>query len=206
MEVSRARRSLAGALGGLKMMRQAGCAVAPALWVMVIGVVLADSPRYPNELPAYEFHAQAEWGALQPLITTQAEADVLLRDSKPGFFKNGHHWIYTVHYWGAGGSCAGRPYPASLIGTVAYIEVEPKGRVSFSNVCFPPQFRKHELMGAHDRVGSWLVYEDELGLAYHVYDKSSDDGTVQPGDLKAIVYGPSRQVYQDLTHCVVADG
>ena len=62
-------------------------------------------------------------------------------------------------------------------------------------------------MGAHDRVGSWQLYRDEFGLEYRVYDKASSDGAIRAGDLKSIVYGPSRKTFVAMTGCpAVADG
>src|SRR2546425_5819116 len=42
-------------------------------------------------------------------------------------------------------------------------------------------------------VGSWQLYRDEFGLEYRVYDVASSDGAIHAGDLKSIVYGPSRK-------------
>lgn len=170
-----------------------------ALLATVASANAADS--YPNELPGYEFQRTAKWGVLQPLLSTTAEVNALLGTATALAFDSGPGWKYTVYFWGEGGSCDRRPYPASLVGRVAHIELVPKSRVSFLNVQFPAVFRKSELHGSHDRVGSWDVYKDEDGLEYHVYGKPSDDGTIAAGDLRAIVYGPSRRRHAELTGC-----
>jgi len=158
---------------------------------------------YPNELPGYQFHAGATWRALQPLASRDAEVSNALGALKSGGYTFGRGWRLTVHYWGAGGHCDGVPFPDFLVGTVANIELVPKGRVSFLGVQFPAAFRQVTEMGAHDPVGSWQLYRDEFGLEYRVYDQASSDGSVRVGDLKSIVYGPSRHTYVTLTGCSI---
>ena len=65
----------------------------------------------------------------------------------------------------------------------------------------PSEFHKTEEQGAHDPVGSWEVYKNLYGLEYQVYAESSADGSIHAGDLKAIVYGPSRRLRLELTRC-----
>jgi len=161
---------------------------------------------YPNELPGYQFHARSTWHSLQPLASRDADVTAVLGDLKPSGYTFGRIWHLTLHYWADGGSCAGAPFPSFLVGTVAYVELEPKRRVSFLDARFPSAFHQVVEMCAHDPVGSWQLYRDEFGLEYRVYDKSSNDGTIRVGDLKSIVYGPSRKKYLTMTGCpVVAD-
>ena len=96
--------------------------------VLAAASIAGDSP-YPNELPGYEFHATAKWASLRPLISTSADVVALLGHPDPVFFDAGPRWKYIIYYWGKGGSCNGRPYPSSLVGRVASIELVPKVRV-----------------------------------------------------------------------------
>jgi len=164
-------------------------------------------PLYPNELPGYQFHARASWRSLQPLASRHVDVTAVLGELKRSGYTFERSWRLTVHYWADGGSCAGRPYPSILVGTVADIELVPIARVSFLDVRLPSAFHQVVEMGAHDRVGSWQLYRDEFGLEYRVYDKASSDGAIRAGDLKSIVYGPSRKTFVAMTGCpAVADG
>jgi len=156
---------------------------------------------YPNELPGYQFHARATWRSLQPLVSRHADVTAVLGELKRSGYTFERSWRLTVHYWADGGSCAGRPFPSLLVGTVAYLELVPITRVSFLDMRFPSAFHKVVEMGEHDRVGSWQLYRDEFGLEYRVYDKASSDGAIRAGDLKSIVYGPSRKTYVAMTGC-----
>jgi hypothetical protein len=177
-------------------------------WVAPVksGTPQEADPLYPNELPGYQFHARATWRSLQPLASRHADVTAVLGELKRGGYTFERRWRLTVHYWADGGSCAGRPYPSILVGTVADIELVPIARVSFLDVRLPSAFDQVVEMGAHDRVGSWQLYRDEFGLEYRVYDKASSDGAIRAGDLKSIVYGPSRKTFVAMTGCpAVAD-
>ncbi len=190
------------------MRNQRSVVVALALALALVRSVSAGGPQevdrvYPNELPGYQFHARATWRSLQPLASREADVTAALGVLKPGGYTIESSWRLTVYYWGANGYCDGMPFPSFLVGTVARIELVPKARVSFLDVQFPSAFHQSVEMGAHDRVGSWQLYRDEFGLGYRVYDVASSDGAIHAGDLKSIVYGPSRKTYVTLTGCTV---
>jgi hypothetical protein len=117
------------------------------------------------------------------------------------FFHDGTDWKYIVYYWGEGGSCDGKPYPSRLVGRVARVEVIPKKRVSFAGVKFPSPFTSTDQHSSHDPVGSWTAYRDDYGLEYDVYRQPSANGVIEAGDLKGIIYGPSREDYARWTGC-----
>jgi hypothetical protein len=113
-------------------------------------------PAYPNELPGYEFHERAKWGALQPLVSRQADAIALLGEQN-GFVDAGDGWKFGVLYWGESGSCNGHPFPAQLVGTVSQILLIPSARVSFVGVRFPAAFTKSLEHSSHAADGTWNV-------------------------------------------------
>ena len=158
---------------------------------------------YPNELPGFTFFSAAPWKSVRPMIMTKSEVFALLGEPEPVFYEAGPDWKFIVFYHGEGGSCDGQPWPPGIVGKVAKIELRPVIRVSFAGMRFPSAFEKLEQFGPHDVVGSWDVYSDAYGLQYKVYNAESEDGSTRAGDLMAIVYGPSRTLFTELTGCSV---
>lgn len=171
-------------------------AVIPALAFIAIA---ADNP-YPNEVPGFKLFDTARWRTVRPLVTTEADVRSLLGEPDPVLFDGGPDWEFIIYYW-SGGTCDGRPYPETLIGKVASIEIIPRAPLSFAKVTFPSVFRKSDLHSSHDPVGSWDVYSDGSGLQYQIYRQASSDGKIRAHDLKSIVYGPSSETYVRLTNC-----
>ena len=163
------------------------------------GVLAAESP-YPNELPGFKFYDQAKWRKLQPLDSTTEEMFAALGTKSTPYYDAGPNWQFDAYFVGEG-SCNGHPLPKSLIGKLRSIELVPKGRVSLAGFQFPEVFSKTDEFGGHGLVHRWDVYEDSHGLRYQIYSAASEDGTIQSGDLKAIVYGPPRQLFERLSGC-----
>ena len=183
--------------------------VRPSLAAVILLVVaipvathLTGAPHelYPNELPGFKLFAHARWNALRPFISTQAEAFALLGPPQPVLYDVDDDWQMIIMYIGEG-SCIDKPWPSFLKERISEIRLMPRRRVSFSTVRFPRVFTRSEGGITHHAVDRVLSYTDAHGLKYEVWDGSSDDGSIRTGDLKAIVYGPSRKVYQSMTGC-----
>jgi len=178
-----------------------------AAFVVIIATIpvatsLLGEPNkpYPNELPGFKLFAGARWNVLRPFISTQGEAFALLGPPKPVLYDVDDDWQMIIMYIGEG-SCTDKPWPSVLKGRISDIQLMPRHRISFSTVRFPGVFTRSEGGITHHAVDSVLSYTDAYGLKYEVWGDSSEDGSIHKGDLKAIVYGPSRKLYLSMTGC-----
>lgn len=159
-----------------------------------------QAPRYPNEVPGFEFHADAAWRELVPLESTladvrrvlgepddqrdianysapypgddKAEQPVLTYDISP-------QWDLLVYLVRSNLSVNDR-YPAALQGKLLSLELVPDDDLPFATDAFVHErWRTREVMAAD---AGWTTYEDGSGLAYEVYGS---------GELNRIVYGAS---------------
>jgi hypothetical protein len=157
-------------------------------------------PRYPNELPGYEFHADAAWRELVPLESTladvrrvlgepsdvrdianysapypgddKAEQPVLTYDISP-------QWDLLVYLVRSDLSVNER-YPAALQDKLLSLELVPDHDLPFASDAFAHErWRSSKVLAAD---AGWTTYEDGSGLAYQVYGS---------GELNRIVYGAS---------------
>jgi len=182
-------------------MRMMSALIGSVVLALLSNETPAVEQSYPNELPGFKFHATARWRTLRPFLSTANDVKALLGSPEPVFFDAGPEWKYIVYYWGENGHCDGKPFPKEIVGTVISIELVPKARVSFRDVRFPDTFEKTERFSSHDPVGSWDAYSDDFGLSYEVYNQDSERGSEHAGDLKSIIYGPSRRLYAERTGC-----
>ncbi len=169
------------------------------LLIIGCGSVHAGEPRYPNELPNFKFFESARWNVIEPFVSNDKEVFALLGMPQKVFYEFGEAWNMVVFYTDSG-ECDGKPWPSFLKDTVAHIDLIPKKPVSMANVAFPSVFEKSISSSAHV-AAPWYTYKDTYGLEYHVFYEPSRDGLVHAGDLKEIVYGPSRKTYMTLTGC-----
>ncbi|MFV8753940.1 hypothetical protein ACNOYE_25625 [Nannocystaceae bacterium ST9] len=165
-----------------------------------------ESIRYPNELPGYQFFADAAWRELVPLESTLADVRRVLGEPDdardiaqytrpyPGddqaiqpvlTYDLSSDWDLLV-YLVRSDLSVNRDYPASVQDRLLSLELVPDHDHPFLGE-FSERWKPREVMAAD---AGWITYEDGSGLAYQVYrtDVGSGEG---PGDLNRIVYGPS---------------
>lgn len=158
-------------------------------------------PRYPNELPGFEFHASAAWRELVPLVSTLADVRRVLGDPSdvrdiahysapyPGddaavqpvlTYDISPQWDLLVYLVRSDLSVNDR-FPPHLQDKLLSLELVPDHDLPFSTEPFAHErWRSSEVMAAD---AGWTTYEDGSGLAYQVYGGQ--------GGLNRIVYGAS---------------
>lgn len=182
-----------------------------SLGFLIFGGILwasNENEPYPNELIAYKLYDRAKWNKLKPLVSTMADVRRVLgtpRDPRdlaayskpypgddmarqPVFdYVLDAKWKALVYF---GRNCEFLPAAlrVKFADRVCSIDLIPLKRESFSEIMFPPAFRKQHVTSAD---AAWDEYADSSGLAYAVYTTRTPYGTEIPGDLNRIVYGPS---------------
>jgi len=155
----------------------------------------SESP-YPNELPNLRIYQEAKWNALRPFVSTEddirkllgkavAVYDEALHTYVPGY-QDDPEWTIVISVVDKGGSLSD-----SVAGRVYDITLYPKKRISLLGADFSA-FRGDTVIDQQGNEES-TAYHDEFGLLYVVWAKDTADGRFHAGDLKEIIYGPSRE-------------
>lgn len=171
------------------------------------------SAVYPNELPNYRFHQTAKWNALVPLVSKMKDVRRVMGEPsetndaaaftkpypgdvaaiKPVFTYNlDTDWqllVYFVKY------CF-RGYVSlsiNLNDTVCSLEFVPRKPKNFQAESFPTVFKSTPVSAPH---GTWIEYDDGLGLIYEVYTRPGPYDTInKTGDLNRIVYTAPNETF-----------
>jgi len=158
--------------------------------LMMIGLyakATRSSTAYPNELPHFKFYAKY-LEPLSPYVSDRAEV-VRVLGSTEGIELS--HWRLWPLFVGEGSTSNGHAWAQDVTGRLASVVVKPKQRVSMLGIKFPPAFSRGPGRVSEINV-SCDVYSDSFGLQYWIYSEDWHDG--KKGDLKEIVYGPSKVV------------
>jgi hypothetical protein len=148
-----------------------------------------SSTAYPNELPHFKFYAKY----LDPLrpYTSDYASVVRVLGSDQGIELS--HWRIQPLFVGEGRDSTVR---AEVVGRLASLNIRPKQRVSILGTRFPSTFSRS--MGSVSEINvSCDVYSDRFGLQYWIYSEDWRNG--KKGDLREIVYGPSKEVERQVT-------
>ncbi len=183
--------------------------------ISVVGMVLFGfgamsgqnySPRYPNELPRYNFYSSAKWRSLEPLVSTiddvrkvmgspdDANDNASFSESYPGdavaqkpvfTYRLNNDWEILVYFVSSCSWKVPRDVPSNRLCSV---ELIPRKHVSFRAIQFPDVFKRRHIAAVDAR---WDEYFDGTGLRYEVYTAKTPYGGDVPGDLNRIAYGPA---------------
>jgi len=169
---------------------------------------ITRSARYHNELPGYQFYANAPWKSLIPLESSIADVRRVLGSPTtakdianysapyPGDDKAEQPvWTYDLNenwqilvYFVKTGYFERRKFPKRLYKRLYSIDYVPKGNIRFDKSRLPASFQKKHTIAAD---AAWDEYSDGSGLVYQVYTTKTPYGGKYPGDLNRIKYGPS---------------
>jgi hypothetical protein len=171
----------------------------------------------PNELPGYEFFAKGKLNGIRLGVSKREDMIKIFGDTCEGAHDYDENWDIWVNYFSddpksfgtvtqGKESYAYRPKP-ELVGTLRFVRLTPKKRISFSGFIFSRRFGTLTRMAigdawdengfagaAHSRITSYL---DGYGLSYEIFDqetfnnlrdKPKVETKLQKGDLVGIEY------------------
>lgn len=195
---------------------------------MIRGLTLGEIS--PNELPGYEFFAKGKLKEIRLGISTREDMTRLFGSSCEGVCDYDENWTIFANYFGIGPAVTRTTYVGdqmtevelipkpALVGTLKFITLRPKHRISFLGVSFPRAFargRSHAVGDAWDENGfagavhsTSQTYTDGYGLEYSVYEEEtfnnlldkekSDKPPAKKGDLLGIEYKIPESLYDTI--------
>jgi hypothetical protein len=173
------------------MKRLLPCLILLLLAVPAFAIAAENQKAYPNELPHFKFYVKH----LAPLTPYVSDLALVVRVLGSDRGIEVGDWRITANFIGKSSSINGHAFAHDIAGRLADVEISPKRRVSMLGVKFPRAF-SHSRGGVSEIDVSCEIYSDSFGLQYWIY--SEDSAVGKKGDLMRIVYGPSKQVEEQI--------